>query len=215
MAQRKLQTVLSDFIGSLRESRQLAADAHLWSAPRAGGRCPFITQRRRDSLAELAFLRAFLAWETFLEESFSLYLAGQKPPCGRTPIRYAFPPNLRIAMEWMIPEGRGYAKWTSAREVSARAERFFRDGRPFAPALRSQGAALEETRIIRNAIAHESISARQKFETLVRTKLGTLPSGLTVGGFFGMTLPGTTPPISFLESYFTKIEHLAKQIIRP
>lgn len=215
MAQRKLQTVLSEFIGSLRESRQLAADAYLWSTPQAGGGRPFITQRRRDSLAELAFLRSFLAWETFLEESFALYLAGQKPPRGRAPIRYAFPPNLKIAMEWVIPEGRGYAKWTSAHDVSVRAERFFRDGRPFAPTLRSQQAALEETRIIRNAIAHESMSARQKFETLVRTKLATLPSGLTVGSFFGMTVPGTTPPISFLESYITKIENLAKQIVRP
>ncbi len=30
-----------------------------------------------------------------------------------------------------------------------------------------------------------------------------------------MTVPGTTPPVSFLETYFTKVESLARQIVRP
>ena len=60
-------------------------------------------------MTELAFFRAFLGWEVFLEESFILYLAGQKPSRGRAPYRYTFPPNQKTAMDWLVPEGRPYA----------------------------------------------------------------------------------------------------------
>ncbi len=163
-------------------------------------------------MTELAFLRGFLAWETLLEESFILYLLGQKPPRGRAPHRYAFPPSQRAAVDW-VAEGRPYARWTIAKDVSARAERLFRDGRPFAPVLRENQNLLEEARIIRNAIAHESTSAQERFENFVRIKLGTLPPNATVGSFLGTTVPTSAPPVSFLEFYFGKIEFTARQII--
>jgi len=213
VAQRKLRTVLADFLRSLQDSRQLAADAHRWASPGARGGRPYISRKRRDSMAELAFLGAFLAWETLLEESFILYLSGQIPPRGRAPVRYSFPPNQRTAMEWVVPEGRSYARWTVATEVSARAERHFQTGRPFAPVLRSNQNVLDEARTIRNAIAHESTSAQERFENFVRTKLGTLPPNVTVGSFLGTTVPTSAPPVSFLEFYFGKIEFTARQII--
>ncbi len=164
-------------------------------------------------MTELAFLRAFLAWEAFLERSFVLYLSGQTPPRGRAPHRYAFPPNQATAREWVLPEGRDYAEWTVATKVSARAERYFRDGRPFAPLLRRSQHLLDEARVIRNAITHESESARKKFDNVVRTKLGTLPPGSTVGGFLGRIVPESSPPVSFLEFYLDKIQFLAHQIV--
>src|SRR5208337_1094296 len=159
------------------------------------------------------FLRAFLAWEVFVEESFILYLSGQNPPRGRSPNRFAFPPNLKTAMEWVVPEGRPYAGWTVPAHVTNRAERFFRDGRPFADVLRANQHSLEEARIIRNAIAHKSMSARDKFETLVRTKLGALPPHTTVGSFLGTTVVGMAPPVSFLESYIGHIDLAARRIV--
>lgn len=213
MARRSLNTVRKGFLQNLKDSRQLAIDAYRWSIASHGARSPLISRQRRDSLTELAFFRAFLAWEAFLEESFILYLVGQLPPRGRAPQRYAFPPNQQAAMDWVIPEGRPFAEWTDTNKVSSRAERFFRTGRPFAPVLRSNQNVLEDARTLRNAIAHSSMNAQQKFETLVRVKLGILPPNVTVGGFLGMTIPRSTPPSSFLESYFLKIEFAANQIV--
>ena len=133
---------------------------------------------------------------------------------GRAPVRYAFPPNHKTAMKWVVPEGHDYAQWTVADTVGERAKRFFRDGRPFAPVLRSNQNMLKEVRTIRNAIAHNSVNARQRFETLVRNKkICNLHPNLTVGGFLGKTEPGSTPPASFLEFYIAKIDLAAQQIV--
>lgn len=209
MPQRKLQNVLKEFRRTLGDCRDFADDANRWSLP---GARPRITRKRRDSIVELAFLRTFLAWETFLEDSFILYLMGQKPPRGRAPHRYTIPPNRALAEEWVVPERRPFAVWDAV-SVSDRAQRFFRDGRPFTSALRSNQSMLDDTKKIRNAIAHESKSAQEKFEKLVRDKLGTLPSNVTVGSFLGTTVPGSSPPMSFLESYLDKIDAVAEQIV--
>ena len=112
----------------------------------------------------------------------------------------------------MVPEGRAYAKW-DAPNVSERAERYFRNGRPFSAHLRSNQSVLDEAKKVRNAIAHESKSAHEKFENVVRTRLRTLPPKLTVGSFLSMTVPGATPPQSYLEFYLGKLEEIAKKII--
>ena len=215
MARRRLNAVLKTFLRSLTNSKQLADDAHRWSAPGPPHGRPVISLQRRDSMTELALLKAFLAWESFLEESFVLYLVGQKPPRGRPPHRYAFPPTQSAANEWLLPESgrRDYAEWANAEAVSNRAERFFRDGRPYTPVLKSNQNAFDEIRIIRNAIAHASASAHQKFEKVARLRLVPLPANLTVGGYLAMTVPGSSPPISFLESYFSKLEFFARQIV--
>jgi hypothetical protein len=72
---------------------------------------------------------------------------------------------------------------------------------------------LNEARTIRNAIAHDATSAQEKFEAVVRVKLGTLPPGTNVGNFLTRPVPGVAPPQSFLEWYVEKIETIAEQIV--
>lgn len=209
MSQGRLHNLLRDFRRTLDGCRDFAADAYRWSLP---GARPHISRKRRDSITEVAFLRAFLAWETFLEESFILYLLGHKPPKGRVPHRFTFPPNRKSAEEWVIPERRPYATW-DAGSVITRAQRFFRGGRPFTIALRTNQSLLDESKTIRNAMAHESRTAYNKFENLVRMKLGTLPLNLSVGSFLSTTVPSSSPPVTFLEFYLDKIEFVGEQIV--
>jgi hypothetical protein len=72
---------------------------------------------------------------------------------------------------------------------------------------------LDETRTIRNAVAHVSASALEKFEKLVRTKIGTLPPGLTIGRFLATVVPASVPPVSFFEYYIKRIEFAAVRIV--
>ncbi len=166
-------------------------------------------------MIELAFLRGFLAWETFLEESFLLHMLGKRPRRGRPPVRYVLPRSRKQAFE-LVSLGQQYVRWEQASEVTRRAEWFFRDGRPFASALRARQSTLEEARALRNAVAHRSESAQQKFENLARSKLaGALPHGLTVGAFLNTMRRESMPPESFLEHYLGILQSVAEMIIRP
>lgn len=203
---------MTEFLRCVRDATQLAADAYSWSvAPPHGQERPQISVKRRDSITELAFFRAFSGWEAFLEETFILYLLGQQAPRGRKAFRYGFPPGEQAAYEW-VAEGRDYAKWTPA-EVRKRADRLFRNGRPFSPVLSSHHNLLSQVRTIRNAIAHDSMDARQKFEALVRNEIQALPPNMTIGGFLLTTKPRSRPPVSFLEFYLSEIEFVGRQIV--
>lgn len=210
MAPRQLHHVLVDCRATLGECRRFATDAQNWSTQGSPGR---ISTKRRDWIVELSFLRAFLAFEAFLEEAFVLYSLGRAPPRGKPPHRFTFPPTRNDAVEW-LKEGREYAAWGPSK-VTERAHRYFRGGGPFTSALRGSQATLDEARTIRNAIAHELHTAQEKFEVLVRRKLGTLPSGLSIGGFLGTTFPASNPPQSFLDLYLDQIELVATQIVPP
>jgi hypothetical protein len=211
MAAPKLVSVLVTFLRTLDEARSISNDALKWSVPKRGATKAQITVRRRDTFTEVAFLRAFTGWEIFLEQTFLLYLIGHKAPKAAQPARYGFPPSLVHASEWCA-DGKDYGKWNVG-DVRKRAERWFHGGVPYTPVFQGQQSSLDRLITIRNAIAHESSTARGKFENLVRTELGTLPPNTTVGGFLLLTVPTVTPPTSFMESYLDKLEFVAKSIV--
>ncbi|HKW00726.1 MAG TPA: hypothetical protein VJN96_12935 [Vicinamibacterales bacterium] len=218
MERRQLSAVERELTATLRECKRLAGDAVAWSvvpppAPGAAAARPLINAKRRDSMIELAFLRAFLAWETFLEDAFVLYMLGKKPVSGRRPYRFVLPPSREWAHE-AIREGQRYAKW-DGQVVSNKATRFFKDGRPFTDVLRANQAFFEEATTIRNAVAHSSSEARDKFLNIVRNKPGAPPiANITVGAFLNAQVPASNPPIAFLDFYLDRLEFVADQIVR-
>lgn len=210
MATGGLEAALKRFRRTVRECQRFADDARKWSAASAR---PRLTPTRRDSMVELAFLRVFLAWESFLEEAFILFMLGRAPASGQAPARFVNPPNRPIARD-LVAEGRPFPKWT-ADEVRRRASRFFRGGRPFETALKASQQTLQDLNTIRNAVAHDSEDSWEKFKTLVRRELKTLPLGLTVGKYLDSARPGVTPPSTFMEHYLTTIVIVAEKIVRP
>jgi hypothetical protein len=212
VAQRQLHVVLHEFQRTIRECQRFADDARLWALHDGA---PRISVARRDSIIELAFLRGFLAWESFLEESFILHMLGKQPLRGRPPHRYVLPPNRKAALD-LSAGGRKYASWEAATEVATRATRFFRDGRPYTGPLRTAQNVLGAARTLRNAVAHRSEAAQKEFEKLARNELGgTLRPALTVGGFLNTPKPASDPPESFLNYYLGVLQVVAEQIIRP
>src|SRR6266404_6291635 len=199
MAHITLSSALVSFNSSLEETSNLVAGATQWVTVRPPRGVLRFSQKHKEYITELGFLRAFLAWEQFIEETFTLYLLGKEPPRGRSPYRYVAPPTRAIAEQLIVPERRQYVRWTIVNEVAERADRFFRDGKPFGPALRPQTNLFDEMRIIRNAIAHAQAASQDRFKALVRSKstTGTYPPHLTIGGFLGSTVPASAPPTSF------------------
>jgi hypothetical protein len=208
---RKLTAVIRDFSKCVRESHKLAADAHNWSTAARPSTVPFVSPKRRAWLIELAFFRAYSAWEAFVEEAFVLYLIGQQALRGRKAHRFGFPPSEHAAREW-VNDGRSYTSWNTD-QVKRRANRLFRNGHPFHRPLLAHEYNLGQAKTVRNAIAHQSEDAWVKFQALVRNELAAFPPGMTVGSFLMTTKPSTTPPISYFEHYLNQIAHTANQII--
>jgi hypothetical protein len=208
-----LKTVLTELDTRLNKTEQLAASAEQWVLMRSTSGIPKFSMQHRDIVAETAYFRAFLAWETFLEESYILYLLGKKPPKGSR-LHGKIPSPTRAVAELIVAEGRSYAEWTKVDTIIERAKRHFRDSRPYFLALASNRTKIEEMNVIRNAIAHSSAFSKEKFKSLARSKLlGTYPPNLSIGGFLATTIPGSSPPQSFLEKYIDDIRLVADQIV--
>jgi hypothetical protein len=197
------ELVLADFTTSIQKSQTLVRAAHQWSLHGYGPTNPRFTSWHRRTLIEFSFLRSFLAWESFLEATFVLYLIGKKPARRRHgPRCYFKPKNRKHALQLLLPEtGRKYVDWDELSTVLLRSKRVFEDGEPFDTALSPRLNMFEQMHIVRNAVAHRSESSQLKFQKLVRDKHKYLPSGITVGDFLDSVIPSTTPPITQLDFY--------------
>jgi hypothetical protein len=217
MSHQKLSTALADLNHRLSQTERLAIAAEQWYSNSANfsRRAQKFTLYHRDLIAEVAFLQAFLSWESFLEETFVLYAWGKIPPKRRSSPKCVYPPphSRELVEQILVPEGKKYIEWTEVNQVTNRAERFFVDGNPYCRVMRPNQSRLENMKFIRNAIAHASSYSQQKFQELVRNELGTFPPHLTIGGFLLTTMPGSSPPTSFFENYLSYLYLMADDIV--
>jgi hypothetical protein len=215
MSHIRLQAVLTDFGRNLRDTERLAAAAQQWVSVSFPRGVPKFSVRHKDTVTKLCFFQAFLSWESFLEETFTLYLLGKRPPTGPPPRRLGVRPTTRKEAVLLVVGGdRNYADWTKGAGLKDRAKKYFHDGKPYTDALHGQGQFLDEMRVIRNAIAHSSTHSQDQFKKLARGKLlGSFPPKMTVGSFLASTIPGSSPPQSFLEYYVDGINIVAGKIV--
>ena len=132
------------------------------------------------SIVELSFLKTYLAWELFLEESFIRYMIGGKTSTGYKVVSYVNP-KTRLRAREFIKEGKNYANCTPD-EIIRKANLFFKE-EPYGMTLRPIISQLNEMKCIRNRITHGSHHSNEKFKSLVRSKASYAPNGITVGAF--------------------------------
>ena len=165
-----------------------------------------------EIIVEMAFLRIFVAWESFLEESFIRYAVGAASPSGYVPNTLIHPRNIGHAQE-LVLDGRDYVPWNSASEVVRRSALYFQDGEPYRSALDTAAIELDEMNTIRNRITHKSINSKSKFNAFIRRKFGHGIRGMTPGRFL-LTLPSSSPPNTFLD-YYIEVIKIASNMIVP
>lgn len=164
-------------------------------------------------VAELSFLRIFLAWEDFLEETFIRYMCGAKSASGYGPGLVATYPSIEHARR--VTQGsRPYADWAQPNIVIERAQIHFRNGEPYKSALRAGMVLLNELLTIRNRIAHRSPHAIAQFRGFVLHKLGRNPQGMGPGRFL-LTLVPPVQSESFIQYYGHFVIAVANTILNP
>lgn len=171
----------------------------------------------RDTHIEGCFIRFVVSWEIFSEEYFLRCLC-----VGRTRSRYEIKPlitsprNKNDAFRKINANRRDrnkdYLDWLDSTLVKRRVDDYFRANSRVQKLIEAPDK-LFEIRIIRNAIAHRSTSAINKFEKFVKDQLGYLSSlNPTMADLLIMKKRGTAKLIFLLLSdYFIGLsERLTK-----
>ena len=159
------------------------------------------------TIVELAYLKIYLAWEQFLEETLLGYMMGGQSAKGYKVSSYVFPKNYSHALD-IINQGRDYSIWTPD-VVIRKANQFFKR-HPYVRILNPLIRYLNEMKCVRNAIAHSSKTSREKFKTLVRSRIGYASYKVTPGHFLAKS-PSVAAP-TFFEYYTSFLINASKKI---
>ncbi len=213
MAQSKLLKAVTTLRNNIDETSRLAVATDQWLAMRFPSGVPKFSSRHKEMVIKFAFLQSFLSWETFLDESFTLYLLGEKPPRGRKPVREHTPKRRKDAERLIIGGDRKYAEWTRTSDLRSRSKTFFRHHDPYDAPLRANSRTFDEMNVIRNAIAHTSAHSQESFKKLARNFFGTYPPSLTIGKFLTTSVPSTSPPQTFMQYYLSSVVNTANLIV--
>jgi hypothetical protein len=205
----KVKTALASFLQSVQAAEDLLTGvSRLRSTARGGASA--LSDRQFEMVVELSFLQRYLAWEEFLEESFIRYLCGSSSPNG-TKFPRLVKPRDRATVDRLLYVHRR-PDWTTPGQVMSLAESMFESGGPFVP-VGNASVDLTDMKAIRNGIAHRSLSAREQFEKVVRRVHGSVPRGITPGGYLLRRPPAKRSSAStFLAHYSDVLAGLARMI---
>ena len=140
-----------------------------------------VTRQDACLLYEGIFLRTVTTCEGLMEDLFVGLLAGGIKPGRSVHPRVQFK-SYTIARD-IVLGGRAYVDWLPFNVTEKRADAFFRGGYPFRNLEKNDKKELERVIFIRNAIAHQSRSASEKFEKEVIGGTPLLSAERTPAGY--------------------------------
>lgn len=183
------------------------AEARAGSQTRAG-----LHPTRLEYLYEMAYLRIFVSWESFLEQAFLRYLCGYTSRVGvAAPVPgQAFQSTLANA-ERAVLGGQQYVLWHNPARVIQRARQFFGSS-PIETVVLSNSTRLEHLAAVRHRITHAQQDARSKFDTATMTIAGRRYRGGRPGAFLRDEDASATPAPRWLEQLGREFQGLAAQI---
>jgi hypothetical protein len=166
---------------------------------------------RLELLYEMAFLRVFIEWETFLEQSFLRYLCGYQNVRGQQTMVHGNYYGTLVAAEVAILGSRQYLLWHNPSVVISRSQRFLRAGlHEFV--LASNQTRLDWFAAIRHRIAHAQPHARGAFDNATMGLNGKRYQGARPGRFLRDWNIYVTPRARWLETISNELVNLSRQI---
>jgi hypothetical protein len=168
---------------------------------------------RVELLYELAYLKLFIEWEWFLEQSLLRYMCGCVSHCY-SPIAAAalgaFCSSIASATKTVLV-GRSYALWHNPKLVSDRARQWLSNC-PHETVIISQKSTLENFAAVRHRIAHGQSDAKAKFDSATMALAGRRYRGSSAGRFLRDWDTSTSPQVRQLETLGNALAGLAGQI---
>lgn len=185
-------------------------------AARGNSKTLAFTGSQRHWIAEHGLLKLTVAWDSFAEMSLGCYVTGERAPSGYRARRLRI---IRTSVSEAIRTFRGdkeFIDWISPSVVIKRAEAWLVDGEPFTTGLAGASQLLGYIKLMRNAIAHESESATEKFRQRSRGIYGSLTGRITPGTQLLSPCPAVfkpATPATLLEHTVATYRALASAIV--
>lgn len=153
----------------------LIASAHRVDAVGAS----LFTLLEREQITASGFLNLFVAWEGYLESTFTSLMIGGPTLSGTHPVRYALPPSPESAQQMLMGTNR-YFDFANPELVRKMAKLYFENGYPFEPHLSALATDLADLRTMRNASAHISFTTQRALEALAQRIFNAPQPGITL-----------------------------------
>ena len=170
-----------------------------------------LPQNQRDFITDSAFLKMFIAWETFLESIFIKYMLGELSILGTMVPRFVQPSNKDHALQILIGTQK-YVDWSNPEIVKRLSNIYFANGNHIDIFISSIFIELFDLKTIRNAAAHLSTTTGKQLDSLGSRLLNLTQANLTVSQLIFTSDPSGTGGTTFLSTYLTKLDITAEGI---
>jgi hypothetical protein len=199
---------LTEFRASITDAQSLIAAAHQMDA--AG--VPLWSQTDTRTITQAAFLKIFIAWETFLEWSLIDYMLGEPSALGNVLIRYAAPADESHAGRILVGTQK-YADYSNPEIVRRLAKLFLSNGDPYETIISGIQTPLFDLKTMRNAAAHLSSTTSAHLDALASRILGPPRANVTVYELITAIDPNSPAGSTVLETYVVQLESAAHSIV--
>lgn len=148
----------------------------------------------RVLITEASFLKIFISWERFLEQSFIKYLTGKKSISNNKINSCVKRIDMNRAAD-IIKGTNKYIDWSNPDIILRLAKLYFGMSNPYSDHLNPIKTDLFDLRTIRNAAAHLSTTTNTSFDSLASRVLKENKSGVNVADFILSLVPETTDTV--------------------
>jgi hypothetical protein len=155
-----------------------------------------------NAIVEQSFMRIYLAWETFLEKSFIIYLQGETDLKGTVYIKFGNPKDNEHAYN-MLKGTKNYPDWTNIDDVNQLAGIYFDNSGPFATLVAPPPEMLA-MKTIRNRISHVSEKSLKQYNRLLMQNISQ--TNIAPGDYLMQLRSGT-------QTYFTFYVEMLKDYV--
>lgn len=165
---------------TLFQSRMVQVEGHIQSAFYQDFTGSYLFDKAfRDFVVESAFLKIFIAWETFLENCFLSYSMANPSMSGLVYVRYARPLDEAHAGK-MVVGTQKFIDWSNPTNILTYSKLYFESGEPFRSVISSINEDLLNLKSIRNAAVHLTSTTKTPLEALAARILGNPSPGISV-----------------------------------
>ena len=170
-----------------------------------------IAKNLREFICESAFLRIFIAWETFVENCFVDYLLNEPSILNNRPAKWATPISKEHAQEIIIGNQR-HMDWSNPETIRKISQIFFHQGYVFNMHLSAINNDLMDLKTIRNSAAHMSSTTASKLDGLSTRILSTPCTNYTAYRTLFSTDPRSGGAQRVIDRYLQILDVAAEQI---